>query len=353
MQDRYGANGTNRSIFTPYLAAWILMAIVASSYIAVAAVRPDLLTTSLAPAPAIAPAESNEGQRATTAAAGEHDPLQMQREMLALKQRLAQAEAEARIRKIEEQKARERLAALEQTGSADATDATTRAETATEPAGENKAEAAGASSSANSEPGIQTATVLNAPSPQSATAKETNPAKAGTDTGAAEKAAKDIAKVKTAEDGSATKQKAANTTTLAKNSLSEIEDEPAKPKPSTVPVPAKRPKLETASVERKPAPAIDFGPAVVTSAARPIGVRIATGPSVDSLRLSWSALSDRHGSSLRSLKPRYMTGIGATGLTYDLVAGPLATEQEANLLCQRLAASGVRCTIGEYTGNAL
>ena len=126
-----------------------------------------------------------------------------------------------------------------------------------------------------------------------------------------------------------------------------------KAKPAAKPQVKPAAKIKTSSIKRTKTKPIDFGPAVITHATRPIGVRIATGPSVDSLRLSWSALADRHGPALKKLEPRYVTGIDATGLTYDLVAGPIATAKEAKEVCNRLRTNGVRCTIGEFTGNAL
>jgi len=109
--------------------------------------------------------------------------------------------------------------------------------------------------------------------------------------------------------------------------------------------------LETGSVESK-AP-VAFGPAVVTPAGAPVGLKIATGPSVDSLRLSWSLLSGRHDQSLASLEPRYVTGSDASGLTYDLIVGPVASTADAKRICKELVLKGTPCQIGDFAGDAL
>ena len=131
-------------------------------------------------------------------------------------------------------------------------------------------------------------------------------------------------------------------TAPAKTSELKVINEPAAPKPK---------KLETGSVGDKPA--VTFGPAVVSSTPKPVGVVIANGPSVDSLRLSWSLLSDRHAKSLGTMLPRYTAGIDEAGLNYELVAGPVSSAEEAKKLCKDLAANAVTCRVGEYIGQAL
>ena len=118
--------------------------------------------------------------------------------------------------------------------------------------------------------------------------------------------------------------------------------------------------IETGSVAQPAAGAISFGPAVVTPAAGTpdastgqMGVQIATGPSVDSLRLSWTLLNERHGASFRSLEPRYTTNMSGNEQTYDLVVGPVASADEAKRLCQELAMKATPCKVSRYTGSAL
>jgi hypothetical protein len=103
----------------------------------------------------------------------------------------------------------------------------------------------------------------------------------------------------------------------------------------------------------KASPSVSFGPAVVKAEPRPVGVQLATGPSVDSLRLSWSLLADRHADALRNLSPRYVAGSNAFGETFDLVAGPLKSAADAQRLCKSLEARAVPCKVGDYTGEGL
>jgi hypothetical protein len=123
-----------------------------------------------------------------------------------------------------------------------------------------------------------------------------------------------------------------------------------------------KPNLETGSVAQPAAGTITFGPPIVTPAvtqqAAPgtgnlIGVQIATGPSVDSLRLSWTLLKERHGSGFQSLEPRYTTDMSGAEQTYDLVVGPVASIDEARRLCQELSVKATPCTVSRFTGDAL
>lgn len=134
------------------------------------------------------------------------------------------------------------------------------------------------------------------------------------------------------------------------------------PPPKTAAADAGKKKIETGSVAQ-PATGggvIAFGPPTVTPANAPpqgqgkaIGVQIATGPSVDSLRLNWALLTDRHGDTLRAYQPRYVAGPPGAEPSYDLVVGPLASVEEATRLCQELAMKATPCSVSRYTGDAL
>jgi len=125
------------------------------------------------------------------------------------------------------------------------------------------------------------------------------------------------------------------------------------------------PGLVTGSVASPAAAdAITFGPPTVTTTAtvppsdnaapvRTVGVQIATGPSVDSLRLSWTLLNERHGESFRSLQPRYTTNSSGPEQSYDLVIGPLASTDDARRLCHELAMKATPCTVSRFAGDAL
>lgn len=144
---------------------------------------------------------------------------------------------------------------------------------------------------------------------------------------------------------------------------------PAK-KPVATATPVKAPAtagagLETGSVAGPAAAAtgVTFGPAVVTptaatpapatAPAKTVGIQVATGPSVDSLRLSWSLLAERHGTKLGSLQPRYTIGADEQGVAYNLVAGPVSSLAEAKQICQELAAKATPCAPTQFRGDAL
>lgn len=123
--------------------------------------------------------------------------------------------------------------------------------------------------------------------------------------------------------------------------------------------------VETGSVTAPAAGAdITFGPPVVKQAAVPpsgppagtrnmIGVQIATGPSVDSLRLSWTLLSERHADSFRALEPRYAASGDGRNESYDLIVGPMPTVDEARRLCEELALKATPCRVSQFAGDAL
>ena len=106
------------------------------------------------------------------------------------------------------------------------------------------------------------------------------------------------------------------------------------------------PPVETASVNP---PAKAEGPQAA--------VQLGTGPSVDSLRLNWTLLSQRHQGVLQKLQPRYTargdSGNGSAGAAYDLIAGPVSTSAEAQRICDALRAQNVSCKVGAFGGNAL
>lgn len=122
--------------------------------------------------------------------------------------------------------------------------------------------------------------------------------------------------------------------------------------------------LETGSVQHdaEPAPARANPPAAqkpTQKAAapakpkKPVGIRLATGGSVDNLRVSWGVLTERHGEELKSLQPRYFNSVDGNGITYELVAGPFKSTAEAKKICQSLKAQAIDCQVSNYGGNAL
>ncbi len=112
--------------------------------------------------------------------------------------------------------------------------------------------------------------------------------------------------------------------------------------------------LETGSVEKP----VSLGQAVVKPADKPtdkpVGIKIATGSSLEAIRLSWNLLAERHADSLKNLEPRYRTGVDADGLTYELLAGPVKNVAEAKKMCKAFTAKAIPCQIaGPFGGEAL
>lgn len=105
---------------------------------------------------------------------------------------------------------------------------------------------------------------------------------------------------------------------------------------------AKDRQIETGSIKKQAA-----------AKAAPAGVLLATGPSVDTLRLNWSILTDRHADAVKDLQPRYVVSGKGDSRSYALVAGPLASPQKAKELCTIMAAKGLACQVSDYRGNAL
>lgn len=121
----------------------------------------------------------------------------------------------------------------------------------------------------------------------------------------------------------------------------------------SAPPPAKKTTVVSTAKTSAAAAPISFGPAVVKPAPQPVGLQISKGASVDSLRLSWSLLSERHGDLLGRLEPRFTSDGDPLSPTYDLVAGPIKTRADAMKVCKALAAQNVPCQVTAYAGNAL
>jgi septal ring-binding cell division protein DamX len=113
---------------------------------------------------------------------------------------------------------------------------------------------------------------------------------------------------------------------------------------------AAQPKLETGSIPASPSN-IAFGEPQVTPAQN-YSVQLASGPSLDALRMSWLALRDQHGNALGSLRPRYVAPRGGTG-SYRLVVGPLASKADADKVCADLGLTRNDCFATTALGKPL
>jgi len=138
--------------------------------------------------------------------------------------------------------------------------------------------------------------------------------------------------------------------------ISVVEAPKAAPAPAadTGPHPGEPPKIETGSIAA-PGPTITFGAAEVTPstpAHSVYGVQLAAGPSLDSLRLSWSLLVERHGTALGALQPRFVPP-RAEGGPYRLVAGPLPSKADADKVCADMRVGRQGCFSTTFVGEPL
>lgn len=359
-----------------YVWVWSTLGLIATGYIAVAAAVPEFLAGAKTPNLAVVEGTADNGARVSDDA--------LAKKLARLEQDLQQSRSEPLQDTERKQDHLERIAALEakaqKAEQAEAANAPVNDDEGSTPfPGTYDAFPSAPTSSKQAADEIAErlagTKVLNAPEPDTNTTTVVKNSASGDKAAAGGETAAEPKKLQQAEATKAetspenkaeTSSKESGTPAVAKAPLPEIknatpEKVAAKAPPKAAPKPApakvaakpKKPPLKTGSVGKAATAPISFGPAVVKRATRPIGVRIASGPSVDSLRLSWAALTDRHGQPLKQLQPRYVTGIGATGLTYDLIAGPFETSDEASQVCARLHANGARCALGEFTGNAL
>ncbi len=121
---------------------------------------------------------------------------------------------------------------------------------------------------------------------------------------------------------------------------------PQKPTPA-----AKSNAIETGSIAHKP----DKSPAAAaTAAAKPPqpALRLGSAPSVDAVKLNWSILNDRHADAVHDLHPRYVPQGKGAERTYALLAGPVASPEQAKTLCKLMVDRGFACEVSTYRGTA-
>lgn len=99
---------------------------------------------------------------------------------------------------------------------------------------------------------------------------------------------------------------------------------------------------------------ITFGAPTVTPASEAFAIRLDAAPSLDALRLRWSVLNDRYRDTLDGLEPRYLESGSLAAPSYELLAGPVASVEEASRICAQLQARRVPCSVGgPFGGDAL
>jgi hypothetical protein len=121
--------------------------------------------------------------------------------------------------------------------------------------------------------------------------------------------------------------------------------------------------IETGSVTA-PQPQIAFGPAKVMPApgdsgdepkhAGPAGLVLDSAPNLDALRLKWAFLNQRHAALIGDLEARYQVSNRPAGTSYRLLAGPVASAEEARRICAILRAQKVTCSVAAaFSGSSL
>ena len=406
--DGYEATGLQQAeprgrFFSPGVAVWTVLACIAAGYLGMLAVKPGAIAAYF---PSLAPAgsqEGNEGQRATAAneAQAIRDGLsQVQLDVAKIKAELNERgehdkALETRLSVLEDVKRGTGVASTaapdqpaniatpspgaaalkapitEAAASAAGIPITALAPAAT-PAATAAAKAAAKKAAAAAKAAVQAAVPATAVAPAAAAAIAPAAAAAIAPTAAAPIAPTAVAPIAKAAANAAAViappvvnpdavpgtpgVKLINAPLSASSAASRaapVAVAPAATAPPAPAVPANAaeaiaPKLETGSVQN-----LGAGSLPPVAGAKPVGVYIGSGPSVDSLRQSWSLLADRNADSLKNLEPRYTTGIDANGLNYGLVAGPVKSAADAQKICRDLAAKAVTCRVGDFAGEAL
>ena len=100
---------------------------------------------------------------------------------------------------------------------------------------------------------------------------------------------------------------------------------------------------------------IAFGPAKVAPAPalRTLGIELTGAESIEALRVGWDQLARQHNQVLRGLTARYRTAVQGEEQPLRLVAGPFASQADANRACTQLRSKQIACRVGAFTGNAL
>ncbi len=172
-----------------------------------------------------------------------------------------------------------------------------------------------------------------------------------------------LPKVAQAETAPAVKQQTAQKTTAGGPKASEemvaVEPDALKPQEVAIVAPIKTKKtvapkaaaIETGSIAHKD----DKTPAAAAvTAAKPAQAALLLGsaPTVDAVKLNWSILNDRHADAVRNLHPRYVPQGKGAERSYALLAGPVASPEQAKTLCKLMVDRGLACEVSTYRGTA-
>lgn len=135
--------------------------------------------------------------------------------------------------------------------------------------------------------------------------------------------------------------------------LGYVEERPTKAL-RDAPRPADTARAATTVIAPAPGPLATPAPVPAPSkAAGPqLGIELASGPSLDALRLSWQLMQDSHKAAVKALEPRVIETPGDPP-SYRLIAGPVASETEGDKLCTRLRQRRLTCSVQPFTGKPL
>lgn len=126
------------------------------------------------------------------------------------------------------------------------------------------------------------------------------------------------------------------------------------------PAPAANSPIKVAPVKvtaTPPAQNVALAPAAASrgpaEAKQTIGVRLATGPSLEALRVTWKAMLDRHPEALKGLAPRYVKQDALGSAPFSLVAGPVSKPMDVLEICADLGGEARECALATFTGKKL
>lgn len=327
---------------TPYLLGWAVLGLIAVAYLGIMAFRPDVLARQWPAAPDLGSPQSNQGQRADVVA----EVRSLKATVNAMQQDMAEMKAGLTAQSSLAQSWETRIAALEP--KTDAPHETSRTAAALKTVPKAAVKQAAAPVAAAPVAKIQApAAVAAAPQPVLSAIEAA--AASGGDLPIS--AAPGVVVAPSATPPTAPGQSALPNVKSVGGQSAELKVINAPASEAVAPAAAAPPAagLVTGSVGTPAAKA----PVAAAQPAKPSGIIIGNGSSLDSLRLSWSLLSDRHATTIGKLEPRYTTGVDANGLTYDLVAGPVKSAAEAKKLCKDLVAKAIPCRVSSFGGEAL
>ncbi len=288
-----------------YLVFWVLLATAAVGYLAVAALKPDLIISGLAPASEQQLAEPSAADRRTAELADEL--LMVRRWLTDLQRDFAETRATVMQQASTERLLADKVATIEDRISTQATK--TEAPRAEAAAPERPA-ASKTTTSLSTEQVLKAMAAPETPSPP--------PSPPAQKVAAAPKAAPPAPKAPAARDAT-----------------------PAAP-------------ISTGTITARPAtPPAAPAKATETTPQRTLGIELSGGESLEALRSGWDQLARQHTQVLGSLSPRYRTAVQGEEQPLRLVAGPFANQADANRACAVLRSKQVACRVGAFTGNAL